>query len=59
MKRRDLIKLLKDAGYRQVRVGSHAIFERPGSRPVQVPNHRELNEQTAKQILKVAGIDKD
>ncbi len=51
--------MLKEAGYRQVRVGSHAIFERPGSRPVQVPNHRELNEQIAKQILKVAGIDKD
>ena len=55
MKRRDLLKRLKAAGYREVRNdGGHAIFEKKGSRPVQVPNHRELNENTARAILKIA-----
>ena len=56
MKRRDLIKKLKAAGYRLDRTGDHTIFEKPGSSPVQVPNHREINEYTAKSILKTAGI---
>ena len=56
MKRRDLIKKLEAAGYRLDRTGDHAIYEKPGSRPVQVPNHREINENTAKAILKAVGI---
>ena len=56
MKRKDLIKKLEEAGYRLDRTGDHAIYEKPGSRPVQVPNHREINENTAKAILKTAGI---
>jgi mRNA interferase HicA len=56
VKRRDLIKKLEAAGYRLDRTGDHAIYEKPGSRPVQVPNHSELNENTAKAILKTAGI---
>ena len=56
MKRKDLIKILKAAGYRLDRTGEHAIYEKPGSRSVQVPNHKEINEYTAKAILKVAGI---
>lgn len=56
MKRRDLIKKLEAAGYRQVRDGDHTIFEKEGCRPVQVPRHREINENTAKSILKVAGL---
>lgn len=56
MKRRDLIKKLEAAGYKLNRTGDHAIFEKKGSRPVQVPNHRELNENTAKAILKQAGL---
>ena len=56
MKRRDLIKKLKEAGYRLDRTGDHAIFEKIGNSPVQVPNHREINEYTAKAILKIAGI---
>ena len=56
MKRRDLIKMLRAFGYREVRNnGGHAIYEKSGSRPVQIPNHRELNEYTAKAILKAAG----
>jgi mRNA interferase HicA len=58
VKQRDLVKKLKAAGYELVRSGSHAIYEKPGSRSVQVPNHRELNENTANEILKVAGIKK-
>jgi len=56
MKRIDLEKHLKQAGYRLDRTGDHRIFIKPGSQPVQVPNHREINENTAKEILKVAGI---
>ena len=57
MKRRDLVKLLKEAGYREARNdGGHAIYEKSGGRPVQVPNHREIKERLAKAILKQAGL---
>jgi len=54
MKRRDLVKELERLGYKLDRIGSHAIYEKQGSRPLQVPNHREINENTAKAILKIA-----
>ncbi|MDR0662863.1 MAG: type II toxin-antitoxin system HicA family toxin [Spirochaetaceae bacterium] len=57
MKRRDLIKKLEAAGYRLDRNGDHAIYEKKCGRPVQVPNHNEINEYTAKAILKAAGIN--
>jgi len=44
--------MLDATGYRLDRTGDHAIYENPGSHPVQVPNHREINEYTAKAILK-------
>jgi predicted RNA binding protein YcfA (HicA-like mRNA interferase family) len=57
MKRRDLIKKLTAAGYREARNdGGHAIYAKDGGRPVQVPNHREIAEGTAKAILKAAGL---
>lgn len=57
MKRRDLVKKLEAAGYKESRNnGGHAIYEKKDSRPVQVPNHREINENTARAILKVAGL---
>jgi len=56
MKRKDLIRKLEAAGFRLNRTGDHAIYEKQGSRSVQVPNHREINEYTAKAILKTAGI---
>ncbi len=56
MKRRDLIKKLEAAGYKADRNGDHAIYEKEGSRPVQVPRHREINENTARAILKQAGL---
>ena len=57
MKRRDLVKLLLKAGYKLELVdGDHTIYKKTGSRSVQVPRHRELNELTAKSLLKVAGV---
>ena len=57
MKRRDLIKKLEAAGYKVDRDdGNHTVYEKEGSRPVQVPRHLEINENTAKSILKVAGL---
>lgn len=57
MKHRDLIKKLEAAGYKEVRNdGGHAIYEKANSRPLQVPNHREINENTANAILKAAGL---
>lgn len=56
MKRRDLIKKLEAAGYRLDRDGDHSIYEKEGCRPVQIPRHREINENTAKAILKAAGL---
>ncbi len=55
MKRRDLIKKLEAAGYQLVREdGDHSIYQKKGRRSVQVPRHREINEYTAKAILKMA-----
>lgn len=57
MKRRDLVKKLLAAGYKLERdSGDHTIYAKPGNRSVQVPRHKELNELTAKAILKVAGV---
>jgi len=57
MKRRDLINKLTVSGYKEVRNdGGHAIYAKIGSRPLQVPNHREINENTARAILKAAGL---
>ena len=57
MKRKDLIEKLEKTGYVLYRnCGGHAIYEKKGNRPVQVPNHREINEHTAKEILKIAGL---
>jgi predicted RNA binding protein YcfA (HicA-like mRNA interferase family) len=58
VKRRDLIKKLELAGYRENRNdGGHAIYEKENNRPVQVPNRSEINENTARAILKAAGLD--
>lgn len=57
MKRRDLIKKLEANGFHQVRDnGNHTIYKAPDKRAVQVPRHREINENTANQILKDAGL---
>lgn len=57
MKRRDLIKKLETVGYRKERdTGDHTVYEKPGCRPIPIPRHREVNEQTAKGILRSAGL---
>lgn len=57
MKRRDLIKKLEAAGYQMDRDdGDHTIYEKKGNRPVQVPRHNELNNNTARAIMKAAGL---
>lgn len=57
MKRRDLVQRLEAAGYRMERDnGDHTIYAKPGCRPIPVPRHRELNENTAKSILRAAGL---
>ena len=57
MKRRDLIQLLEAAGYRIERDnGDHTVYAKPGNRPTPAPRHRELNENTAKAILRAAGL---
>lgn len=56
LKQRDLVRKLEAAGYRLVRKGDHKIFEKSGNPPIIVPDHKELNEYTAKAILKAAGL---
>lgn len=57
MKRRDLIKKLEANGFKAIRDdGDHTIYKASGKRSVQVPKHREINENTARQILKNAGL---
>lgn len=57
MKRRDVINKLLAAGYTKARDrGDHIIYEKPGSRSILVPRHREVRESLAKAILKQAGL---
>lgn len=56
MKRQILIKNLENAGYYLLRHGGEHDIYTNGTIKVQVPRHRELNEITAKQIIKKAGI---
>lgn len=56
MKRRDLIKKLEDAGFTfKEHGGNHDTYKR-GTDIEQVPRHREINEITAKRILKKWGL---
>jgi mRNA interferase HicA len=61
MNRRDLIKKLESAGWYLKRHGDeHDIYkhDQPAGKRnlVQVPRHREVDEITAKQILKDTGL---
>ena len=56
MKRRDLIKKLQKAGFVfKEHGGNHDTYKR-GKDIEQVPRHNEINEITAKQILKKWGL---
>jgi mRNA interferase HicA len=55
MKRRDLEKRLRSLGWRLVRHGARHDVWFNGEREIVVPRHNEINEYTAKAILKEAG----
>lgn len=58
MKRRDIDKLLKSAGWKITHGGNHDLAihpEKPGIK-ITIPRHNEINEYTAKGILEDAGL---
>lgn len=58
MKRRDLDRALKKAGWQIYHGGSHDLavhVDKPGVQ-LTLPRHSEVNENTAKSILKAAGL---
>ena len=57
MKQRDLVKKLKQNGFRFERHGGNHDVYRRGSDIEEVPRHKELNESLAKAILRKWGID--
>ncbi len=58
MKKRDLVKIIISQGGKFVRHGSdHDIYSNAkGTKKTQVPRHKEINEFTAKKILKQLDI---
>lgn len=57
MKQRDLIKLLESDGWVFKRHGgNHDIYCKKGYKNEPIPRSREINEITAEQILKRAGL---
>ena len=56
MKQRTLIKMLEKAGFRfKEHGGNHDTYKR-GNDTEQIPRHKEINEITAKQIIKKWGL---
>jgi mRNA interferase HicA len=55
VKRRELEQKLKQLGWSLFRHGGRHDIWRSGERELAVPRHREINEYTAKAILKEAG----
>ena len=57
LKRRDLIKKLEAAGFQfKEHGGNHDTYKR-GKDTEQIPRHNEINEITARQILKKWGLN--
>lgn len=58
MKRKDLLKHLRDNGCRLLREGrSHSVWVNPSnSRQSSIPRHREIHEYTARAICRQLGI---
>lgn len=58
MKRRDLVRRLRDRGCQLVREGAeHSIWENPATgRRASIPRHREIAEYTAARILEQLGV---
>jgi|HubBroStandDraft_4_1064222.scaffolds.fasta_scaffold382245_3 predicted RNA binding protein YcfA (HicA-like mRNA interferase family) len=57
MKRKELVRLIVELGAVFVREGGgHSVYENPRTkRTLSVPRHAEINEHTAKSILRDAG----
>lgn len=56
MKQRDLIRMLEDAGFVFKEHGGNHDTYRRGKDIEQVPRHKEINEITAKRILRKWGL---
>lgn len=54
MKRRDLESQLKSLGFRILREGGNHTIWTNGTKNIPVPRHNEINELTAKSIIKSA-----
>ena len=54
MKRKELVKRLQFVGWVLLREGGHHSVFTDGARTISVPRHKEINENTAKAILKAA-----
>lgn len=55
MKRRELERALRELGWQLVRHGGRHDVWAKGEREIPIPRHAEINELTAKAILKDAG----
>lgn len=57
MTKREIEKLLKEAGFEKLSGGRHDIWKKLGFPPIPVPRHKgDIKPGTAKKILKDAGI---
>jgi len=57
MKRRDLVKRLEQDGWKISHGANHDMAEHPTkSGKIPIPRHSELNEYTARGIMKDAGV---
>jgi mRNA interferase HicA len=54
MKRNDLVRRLRAQGWVLLREGGHHSVFTDGVRAISVPRHKEINENTAKAVLKAA-----
>lgn len=52
MKKRDIEKKLKEAGFNLIRYGSNHDIWAKGEKSVSIPRHKNVNELTAMRILK-------
>ena len=59
MNKREIEKLLHDAGFMKRTGGKHDIWIKNGYPPIPVPRHKgDIPIGTAKNILKAAGLEK-
>ncbi len=58
MKRKDLLKMVKAAGYELVEGGNHTLVYKGEACVDAIPRHSEINEFTARAIMKRLGLKK-